>query len=237
MQTWGQKVALKHVHLPMSTAAFILTPLSPPTHMGVRHMAPCPPLTTSLHGLSHMLSSISKCVVADQDTIKTLDHLPVHAGTDGAFFHPHAAPSPVEPQNQTHSKPNWDKLSPVEVEVLYTIPIEEQLGQIKCPTLEECLKNPTLIDQYLTTPTTLSLQTAYSSIPLKSTPLTKSRVGMTISTRHSKLPNKLIKCGRLLANPGTQTIPCAITTNPLRENSALSQDNTIGKNMRTFLLL
>ena len=89
MQTWGQKVALKHVHLPMSTAAFILTPLSPPTHMGVRHMAPCPPLTTSLHGLSHMLSSISKCVVADQDTIKTLDHLPVHAGTDGAFFHPH----------------------------------------------------------------------------------------------------------------------------------------------------
>jgi len=55
----------------------------------------------------------------------------------------------------------------MEIETLYTVPIEEQLSQIKCPTVEECLENPTLIDQHLTTLTTLMLQTAHSSIPPK----------------------------------------------------------------------
>ena len=55
----------------------------------------------------------------------------------------------------------------MEIEALYTIPIEEQLSQMKCPTLEECLETPTLIDQHLTTLTSLMLQTAYNSIPPK----------------------------------------------------------------------
>ena len=179
MQTWGQKGALKHVHLPTSMAAsysdiyadgsiclitFILVPLRPPTQESEAHGS----LSTIDHflGPSHMLSSISKCVVAEEDPINTSDHLPILAQME-LCFHPNAAPSPVEPQNQTHSKPNWDKLSPMEIEALYTVPIEEQLSQIKCPTLEECLENPTLIDQHLTTLTTLMLQTAYNSIPLK----------------------------------------------------------------------
>ena len=110
-----------------------------------------------------MLSSISKCVVAEEDPINTLDHLPILAELE-LCFHPYAASSPVEPQNQTLFRPNWDTVSPMEIEALYTIPIEEQLSQIKCPTLEECLETPTLIDQHLTT---LMLQTAYNSIPPK----------------------------------------------------------------------
>ena len=117
-------------------------------------------------GPSHMLSSISKCVVGEEDPINTSDHLPILAQME-LCFHPHTAPSPVESLDQTHSKPNWDKLSPMEIETLYTVPIEEQLSQIKCPTVEECLENPTLIDQHLTTLTMLMLQTAHNSIPLK----------------------------------------------------------------------
>ena len=113
-----------------------------------------------------MLSSISKCVVGEEDPINASDHLPILAHME-LCFHSHTASSPVEPQNQTHSKPNWDKLSPMEIETLYTVPIEEQLSQIKCPTVEECLENPTLIDQHLTTLTTLMLQTAHNSIPSK----------------------------------------------------------------------
>ena len=117
-------------------------------------------------GPSHMLSSISKCVVAEEDPINTSDQFPILAELELCFY-PHAASSPVEPQNQTLFGPNWDKVSPMEIEALYTIPIEEQLNQIKCPTLEECLETPTLIDQHLTTLTTLMLQTAYNSIPPK----------------------------------------------------------------------
>ena len=109
----------------------------------------------------HKIWCISKCVVAEEDPINTSDHLPILAQME-LCFHPHTTPSPVEPQNQAHFKPNWDKLSPMEMEALYTVPIEEQLiSQIECPTLEECLENPTLIDQHLTTLATLMLQTAY----------------------------------------------------------------------------
>ena len=86
-----------------------------------------------------------QCVVGEEDPINTSDHLPNLAQME-LRFRPHTAPSPVEPQNQMHSKPNWDKLSPMEIEALYTVPIEEQLSQTKCPTVEECLENPSIID-------------------------------------------------------------------------------------------
>ena len=115
-------------------------------------------------GPSHMLSSISKCVVAEEDPPRTI--LQSWQSLE-LCFHPYAASSPVEPQNQTLFRPNWDKVSPMEIEALYTVPMEEQLSQIKCPILEESLETPTLIDQHLTTLTTLMLQTAYNSIPPK----------------------------------------------------------------------
>ena len=55
-------------------------------------MDPCPPLTTSL-GPSLMLPSISKCVMAEEDPINTLDHLPILAQLE-LCFHPYATPSP-----------------------------------------------------------------------------------------------------------------------------------------------
>ena len=55
---------------------------------------------------------------------------------------------------------------------------------------------------------------------VKSSPLKKSRPGMTSSVRPSKQPSRLIKSGRLLANLGAQTTQYTIITNLLRENSA-----------------
>ena len=46
-------------------------------------------------GPSHMLSSISRCVVAEEDPINTSDHLSILAQME-LCFHPHATPSPVE---------------------------------------------------------------------------------------------------------------------------------------------
>ena len=180
MQISKQKGAPKHVHLPMSTAAsysdiyadggthlitFILVILSPPTHTKVRHMGPCPPLTTSW--VHHICSPPSPSVLWVKKTLLTPQTILLILAQMELCFHQHTASSPVEPQNQTHSKPNWDKLSPMEIENLYTVHIEEQLSQIKCPTVEECLENPTLIDQHLTILTTLMLQTAHNSIPPK----------------------------------------------------------------------
>ena len=64
-------------------------------------------------GPSHRLSFISKGVVAKEDPINTSDLLPILADME-LCFHPYTAPIPVEPQNQTHFRPNWDKLSPME---------------------------------------------------------------------------------------------------------------------------
>lgn len=178
MQIWGWKGVLKHVHLPTSTAASYSDiyidgstyhlHLSPSQSTHTYESEAHGSLSTIDHflGRSHMLSSISKCVVAEEDPINTSDHLPILAQIE-LCFHPHATPSPVEPQNQTHFKPNWENLSPMEMEAVYAVPIAKQLSQIECPTLEECLENRTLINQHLNTLTTLMLQTAYSSIPSK----------------------------------------------------------------------
>ena len=146
MQTSEQKGAPKHVRLPMSTAAsysdiytdgniyLITLHLSPSQSTHTDESEVHGSLSTIDHflGPPHMLSSISKCVVGEEDLINTSDHLPILAQME-LCFRPHTAPSPVEPQNQMHSKPNWDKLSPMEIESLYTVPTEEQLSQTKCP--------------------------------------------------------------------------------------------------------
>ena len=165
-----------------------------------------------------MLSSISKCVVAEEDPINTSDHLPILARME-LCFHPHTASSPVESQNQTHSKSNWDKLSPMEIEALYTVPIEEQLSQIKCPTVEECLENPTLINQHLTTLTTLMLQTAHSSIPPKKFSPHKKQGWNDRLCQAQQTAQQAYKVRTAADKPWT--ILCAIITNPLREDSAL----------------
>ena len=143
-----------------------------------------------------------------------------------SFFPPTCSTKPCRAtEPNIFYKPNWDKLTyGGRGSVHNTHRGTAQSNEVPA-TLEECLKNPILMDQHLTTLTTLSLQTAYNSIPLKkySPYKKKNRVGMKISTRHSDLPNKLIEYGRLPANPGTQTILCAIVTNrSLRENSTLS---------------
>ena len=57
---------------------------------------------------------------------------------------------------------------------------------------------------------------------LKVVLLAKNYTPIKQETSPRELTSKLIKCGRLLANPETQTILCTIITNPLRENSTLS---------------
>ena len=173
MQTWGQKGALKHVHLPTSMAAsYSDICIDGNTY----HLHPSPSQSTHTYGSeahgslstidhflgpSHMLSSISKCVVTEEDPPWTI----FQSWQFGALLPPIRSIQPCRATEPDTFRPNWDVVSPMEIEALYTIPIEEQLSQIKCPTLEECLETPTLIDQHLTTLTTLMLQTAYNSIP------------------------------------------------------------------------
>ena len=118
-QTSEQKVAPKHVHLPMSTAVsysniytdgntyLITLHLSPSQSTHTDESEAHGSLSTIDHflGPPHMLSSISKCVVGEEDPTNTSDHLPILAQME-LCFHPHTAPSPVEPQNQMHSKTN-----------------------------------------------------------------------------------------------------------------------------------
>ena len=169
-------------------------------------------------GLLHMLSSISKCAVGEEDPINTSDHLPILAQMELCFC-PHSASSPLEPQNQTHSKPNWNK--PMEIEALYAVPIEEQLSQIKCPTMEECLENPTLIDQHLTTLTTLMPHTAHNSIPPKKFSPHKKQGWNDKLRQAQRTAQQAYKAWKAAGKPRSSDHPVATIINHLRENSAL----------------
>ena len=86
-------------------------------------------------GTLHMLSSISKCVVAEEDPTNTSDHLPILPRME-LYLQSQGTTNSEIPPNIPHSKLNCMG------DVWYTLPMELQLSKVGCPTLKQFLHNP-----------------------------------------------------------------------------------------------
>ena len=92
------------------------------------------------------------------DHLRVLPSLKIELSSSSVAF---------ESCSNSFPRPNWDKLTTVEIAELYTLPLEEALSAVRLRDQQEFITNPNLIDEDLLTLTNLMRDKALNNLPKK----------------------------------------------------------------------